>query len=589
MKKWAILLAASLLLVSCRPRFEKEITTEEIRDHIAYLASDELKGRYPGTAEDALLDAYIATELKHAGLKLYEKSGFQHFDIVTDIEAGPGNQVAFGDEELVMGEDFRPLAFSASKSAEAEVIFAGYGFQIDTDELTWNDYGTVDVEGKWVMILRGVPGEQEASSPFINYSEDRGKALAAADQGAIGVILVSGQSFDPDDRLEALSGKQPPVTVPVIQMTRSAADRFLLSTGADSLERYEDDIIGQLRSLSFPTGAAISVAVDLEPMEVESSNILAFLEGSDPDLKDQYVIIGAHHDHLGMGGEGSSSRRQDTVAVHNGADDNASGVAGVLEISEKLVTESPARSILFATFGAEEMGLVGSKYLVEHPPVDLSKVQAMINLDMIGRLNEERQLQIGGVGTSPGFESLLDSLNQSFGFKLKFSNEGYGPSDHAAFYAQDIPVIFISTGGHPDYHTPDDDLDRINLEGAREVMQFTALLAEYLADEQEKIAFTEAGPKVQGSSRSRRGGITLGLMPDVTYDGNDGMPVMFVTQGKPAAVGGIQKGDVIVAIEGKSVGNVYDYMSRLDQFKEGMSIIVTVRRDGENVDLVVRL
>jgi hypothetical protein len=329
--------------------------------------------------------------------------------------------------------------------------------------------------------------------------------------------------------------------------------------------------------------------VDLEPREVESSNILAFLEGSDPDLKDQYVIIGAHHDHLGMGGEGSSSRRQDTVAVHNGADDNASGVAGVLEISEKLVTESPARSILFATFGAEEMGLVGSKYLVEHPPVDLSKVQAMINLDMIGRLNEERQLQIGGVGTSPGFESLLDSLNQSFGFKLKFSNEGYGPSDHAAFYARDIPVIFISTGGHPDYHTPDDDLDRINLEGAREVMQFTALLAEYLADEQEKIAFTEAGPKVQGSSRSRRGGITLGLMPDVTYDGNDGMPVMFVTQGKPAAVGGIQKGDVIVAIEGKSVGNVYDYMSRLDQFKEGMSIIVTVRRDGENVDLVVRL
>jgi hypothetical protein len=213
----------------------------------------------------------------------------------------------------------------------------------------------------------------------------------------------------------------------------------------------------------------------------------------------------------------------------------------------------------------------------------------MINLDMVGKLNEQKQLQIGGIGTSPGFKRLLDSLNVPFGFDLKYSNEGYGPSDHASFYAKDIPVLFISTGGHPDYHTPSDNLEGINLEGSREVIQFAAGLALALANEREKIAFSEAGPKVQGSSRGRRGGITLGLMPDVTYDGNDGMPVMFVTEGKPAAVGGIQKGDAIVAIEGKSVGNVYDYMSRLDQLKEGMSIIVTVKRGEDLIDLVVRL
>lgn len=583
------MLVSVLVLVSCQPRFEKEITSGEIHDHIAYLASDELEGRYPGTPEDALLLDYITTEMKHAGLILYDKSGLQSFGIVTDIEAGPGNLISFGSTELEMGEDFQPMAFSTSGNVQADVVFAGYGFQIDAPELSWNDYSQVDVAGKWVMLLRGVPGQQEASSPYINYSEDRGKALTAADQGAAGVIFVSGVSFDPDDRLEPLSGKQHPVPIPAVHMTRAAADQFLLSAGADSVARYEREITSDLQPHAFQTGTEIAISVDLEPKEVESSNVLAILKGSDPALQDQYVIIGAHHDHLGMGGEGTSSRQPDTVAIHYGADDNASGVAGVLEVSEKLVADAPRRSILFATFGAEELGLVGSKYMAEHPPVDLSKVQAMINLDMIGRLNGERQLQIGGVGTSPGLESLLDSLNREFGFNLKFSNEGYGPSDHAAFYAHDIPVIFISTGGHSDYHTPADNLEKINLEGAREVMQFTALIAESLANRNEKIAFTEAGPKVQGSSRGRRGGITLGLMPDVTYDGNDGMPVMFVTEGKPAAVGGIQKGDVIVAIEGKSVGNVYDYMSRLDQLKEGMSIIVTVHRGSDNVDLVVRL
>jgi aminopeptidase YwaD len=300
-------------------------------------------------------------------------------------------------------------------------------------------------------------------------------------------------------------------------------------------------------------------------------------------------LIGAHHDHLGLGGPGSSSRTPDTIAVHYGADDNASGVSGVIEIAENLVTRSPSRTIVFNTFGAEEMGLVGSKYLVEHPPVELGAIQAMINLDMVGRLNEERQLQIGGVGTSPEFEHLLDSLNVRYGFKLKFANEGYGPSDHAAFYAKDVPVLFFSTGGHSEYHTPADNPSTINYKGEVEVLEYVSDVAMALADQKDRISFTEAGPKVKGSSRGRYGGITLGLMPDVTYDGNDGMPVMFVTEGKPAQLGGIRKGDTIVAIENLSVGNVYDYMNRMKTLKEGMDIVVTVKRDGESIDLVVRI
>lgn len=587
--RFTLALIASFTILSCQPRIETEITTSEIENHISYLASDELKGRYPGTPEDHLLSEYIASEFKKAGLKLYEKKGIQLFEIITDIEAGPANIVTFGDTELFPDTDFRPFSFSASGSVSSEVVFAGYGFQIDEDSIKWNDYESVDVQDKWVILLRGVPGKQDGSSPYVNYSEDRGKALMAADQGAAGVIFVSGSSFDADDHLVELKGKQHPLSIPVIHMSRPALDQLLSSNEADSISVYESKIATQLQPVSFATGLTVNISVDLQPKKMESENVIAILKGSDASLRSQYVILGAHHDHLGMGGAGTSSRQPDTIAVHYGADDNASGVAAVMEISEYMVSRDPSRSMLFTTFGAEEMGLVGSRYFAENPPIDLSMVQAMINIDMVGRLNEERQLQIGGIGTSPDFEQLLDSLNKPYGFNIKFSKEGFGPSDHASFYAKDVPVIFISTGAHPDYHTPADHISRINMEGEREILLYIAEIAEALANTKEKIAFTEAGPKVSGSSRGRRGGITLGIMPDMTYDGTNGLPVMFATEGKPAAIGGIQKGDTIVAIEGKNVGNIYDYMSRLAPLKEGMSIIVTVKRDEDRLELVIRL
>ncbi len=589
MHKIATYTITILLLVSCQPRFDEQITPQEIKEHINYLASDELKGRYPGTPEDRLLAEYITSEFTQAGLSLYEKKGLQHFDIITSMEAGPDNLLSFGETRLTMDSDYRPLAFSASGTVSAEVVFAGYGFQFDDGKLSWDDFQEVNVNGKWVMLFRGVPGKQDGSSPYVNYSEDRGKALLAADLGASGVILVSGSEFDPEDKLDELKGRQHPLTIPVIQMSRTAADRLLADAGSDSLAHYEAEIAATLQPISFHTGLELLGHVDLHPKKVESFNTIAILKGSDPVLKKQFVVVGAHHDHLGMGGPGTSSRVPDTIAVHYGADDNASGVAGVMELSEYMAGRSPARSMVFTTFGAEEMGLIGSRFFTEHPPVDLSMVQVMINLDMLGRLNEERQLQIGGIGTSPGFRSLLDSLNGSFHFNMKYSNEGYGPSDHASFYAKDVPVLFISTGAHPDYHTPRDRPDAINIEGEQEVLTFVAGILEVLADRKDKIAFTEAGPKVKGSSRGRYGGVTLGLMPDVTYEGTDGMPVMFVTDGKPAAVGGIQKGDTIVSIEGKKVGNIYDYMSRLKQLREGMDIVVSVKRGEDVMDLVIRL
>ncbi len=588
MKRILFLLPLTLLF-SCQRGFEEEITIAEIEDHIAFLASDELKGRYPGTPEDQELAEYLSDEFKKAGLTLFNRKGIQYFDIVQEIEAGPGNHILLGDSELELNTDYAIFPFSHSGNADAEVLFAGYGFQIDEEALQWDDYASLEVEGKWVMMLRGVPGQQESSSPYMNYSEDRRKALLASDLGAAGVIFISGSSYDQKDQLVELKGKQHPLSIPVVQMSRMAADRLLSSAGLDSLSTIETRLNSALQPSSFKTGVELKISVDLQPKKMLTSNVIATLEGSHEDLKHEYVVIGAHHDHLGMGGPESSSRTPDTIAVHYGADDNASGVAGVLEASEWLSAHVPARSVMFATFGAEEMGLIGSKYLVENAPLAMDDIQVMINLDMIGRLNEERILQVGGVGTSPGFKNLLESINSNYGFNLKFANEGYGPSDHASFYAEDVPVLFISTGAHTDYHTPKDQLSAINLEGAREVTAFVSEIAAALANQHERIAFTEAGPKVRGSSRGRRGGITLGLMPDMTYDGSEGMPVMFVTEGRPAAVGGIQKGDVIVAIEGKSVGNVYDYMARLDGLKEGMSIVVQVKREGDLIDLVIRI
>jgi hypothetical protein len=532
---------------------------------------------------------YLAREFKKAGLQLYERTGMQHFEVVQEIEAGEGNIFRLGTEDLTMNEEYSVFPFSHSGTRSGEVLFAGYGFQIDEEELQWDDYASLSPENKWIMILRGVPGTQGTASPYVNYGEDRGKALLASDLGAAGVIFVSGTSFDPQDQLVQLAGKQHPLSIPAVHLSRRAANQLLLAAGKDSLSLLETRLTELLQPVSFATAVEAEITVDLQPRKMETSNVIATLEGSHEGLNKEYVIVGAHHDHLGMGGPGTSSRTPDTVAVHYGADDNASGVAGVLEASEWLSAHIPARSVLFTTFGAEEMGIIGSKYLVENSPVNMEDVQVMINLDMIGRLNEDRQLQVGGIGTSPGLQNLVESINSNYDISLKFSNEGFGPSDHASFYAKDVPVLFISTGAHSDYHTPGDDLSSINLEGAREVTAFVAEIAAALANQHERIAFTEAGPKVRGSSRGRRGGITLGLMPDMTYDGSEGMPVMAVTEGRPAAVGGIQKGDIIVAIEGKSVGNIYDYMARLDGLKEGMSIVVQVKRDGDLIDLVVRI
>jgi len=306
---------------------------------------------------------------------------------------------------------------------------------------------------------------------------------------------------------------------------------------------------------------------------------------------EEYVIIGAHYDHLGMGGPGSSSRTPDTVAVHYGADDNASGVALMIELAERLAAmkQRPARSILFVAFSGEEMGLLGSKHFVENSGISPAAVNLMINLDMVGRMKEGNGLQVAGIGTAAGLRDTVLAYADTTALSLAFTSEGYGPSDHSAFYGRNIPVLSITTGAHLDYHTPMDTPDKLNYEGMIKTGDLLFGIVNAVAGRSARLAFTEAGPKEPTSPMGRRRGVTLGIMPDFAGNVKNGLRADFVTPGKPAALGGMEKGDIIVSIDDKPVSNIEDYMFRLNQLKPGQRVTVEVLRSGNRELLLIQL
>jgi len=573
-----------------RPAEDPEIKQDELLGHLSFLASDSLKGRLPGTAEDYVAALYLAEEFKKAGLTLFNKNGLQAFEITTDVSYGVNNQFTAGDIPALFEEDFTPFPFSASESLEAEVVFAGFGFEISDQHTQWNDYHDIDVSGKWVMILRDHPESGSKESVYTNYGSDRNKAMIAKDHGASGVLFVSGESFDPEDELISLDEREFSVGIPALHIKRSLADQ-LLKSSAQSVKALEQALAEDRKSHSFETGSNIQAGADLVLVKKTSYNIVAYLEGSDPALKDQYLVLGAHYDHLGMGGEGSSSRQQDTIAIHYGADDNASGVAAMLEIAEKLAGSepTPAVSCIFIAFGAEEVGLLGSKYFIENSSIPHEDFRMMFNLDMVGRL-EDKPVQVGGTGTATETKAILDELLEKDSIRVVRSPEGSGPSDHASFYAKDIPVLFFTSGPHSDYHTPGDNVDKIDLDGMQVIAEIVFDLMQHVGNMDTELTFTEAGPKVRSPGRHGRNRITLDIMPDfMTSDEYEGMRVDMVTPGGRAFLGGIKKGDFIIAIEGKEVNNIYDYMFRMEQVSYGQQIIVSVKRDEEHLDLLIQL
>lgn len=584
MKKYIPFIYSLLLLVGCNSVKENpEITSDEIYEHIKYLASDELTGRYPGTHGDSLAVEYIVNSLEKSGFKK-EDIEVQDFKVITGIKNLGGNELNI-DGTNAPDTLYAPFPFSDAGEISGEMVFAGYGFQIDTKEIKWDDYKNVNVTDKIVVLLRGEPYIDSTKSAYRTYSSDINKALTAKDNGAKGVILVSGPAFDAKDELVELKGKKSNIGIPVVQVKKEFFNSILEGKNVDDIEK---ELNKSLQANSFDLNKTADLKLNLEIDKRTTYNVIATLNS--PINSSEYVVLGAHYDHLGMGGENSSSRRPDTVAVHNGADDNASGVSAVLEVAEKLYTEKEnlKKNFVFVFFGAEEMGLLGSKFYVENSNIDMAAVDAMVNLDMVGRMKPDTSIQIGGTGTSIESKDILNDINEHYGFKIAMSDAGYGPSDHASFYAEDIPVLFISSGAHQDYHTPEDDLGTINVDGIQMIANYASDILLNLSDRAEKLTYQEAGPKSNpGGGRSYK--VALGIMPDFTSTENNGLGVDFVTPGKPGNIGGMKKGDLIVAIDGKPIKNIHEYMFRMGKHEVGDRITVTVKREGKEEILLIQL
>ncbi len=564
-----------------------EITSTEFLNHIKYLSSDDLKGRRSGSPEDKVSRDYIAAQFKAAGIQPLNPNGsyFQKYQFVQSLELGKDNQLAIGDKSYTVDTDFTPLGFSSSGDLTADAVYVGYGFDIG-DSLNWHDYDGVETDGKWVVILRGGPDEEEAHSAFDMHLALRKKTLVARDHGAAGVIFVSQPDDDELIKLrydQSFSG----AGLPVIHVSKATAATLLAPLGK-SVSGLMDELNSTRSPHSADLGVSVHANVNLVQHKADAANVVGIVPGNDPALKNQYVIIGAHFDHLGFGGPGSGSLAPDTVAIHNGADDNASGTSGVIEAGEYLAAhrDELKRSIVLMCFDGEELGLLGSKHFSEHPLVDLKQVDLMINMDMVGRCSDNK-LTIGGVGTSPDFEVYMGEFNRAYNFNIGYSKEGFGPSDHASFYTKDIPVLFFFTGTHEDYHKPSDDWQKIDAEDGSKIVSFVADVAEYYSQDADKLPFEEAGPKEETSER-RRFKVTFGIIPSYVSQ-TTGLELDGVRKDGPADHAGMKKGDVIIAIDGKDVKDIYDYMYRLGELKKGQSVPVTVRRGEEELNLTVQL
>jgi Zn-dependent M28 family amino/carboxypeptidase len=585
-----LLLALTVISFSKGKIKSPEVTVDELKKHISYLASDELRGRKTGTEGDSLAAEYIRRELKELGLVPMFDQGFQKYRVTDKIISGPANSLLLNGELLKLDVDFNPFAFSETASFDSEIVFAGYGFDINEDSLKWNDYSGIDVKGKVVLILRGDPEIEKNLSPFMKYSKDRNKVLQAKDMGAAAVLLVSGKVFDSEDKFEPLAKGDQTVGLPAFRISRKIANT-ILELKKLNIEDLEKKLNEKRSPDSFSVGVRISGHSDVIQTTTPTRNVVMVLPGTDKVLKNQYVVLGAHFDHLGMGGLGSGSRSGDTIAVHYGADDNASGVGMIIELAEKLAADpnSHKRSIVVAAFSGEEMGLLGSKKYVENPGIDLAAVNAMVNMDMVGRLNENSLLQIGGVGTAEPFRKMLTTQNDTTILKLTLSQEGSGPSDHSSFYGKNVPVLFVSSGAHLDYHTPADSWKKINYEGMIKIADLMYPVIADLANMDSKLVFKEAGPKEVAGRGTRRKGVTLGIMPDFAGAVKNGLRADLITPGRPAAIGGMKKGDIITSINGKPVNNIEDYMFRLGQLKIGETIHVEVLRNGKMEVLIIQL
>ena len=592
MPKYRIQILALFISAVAFSQTSPEIRASDIKLHLKFIASPELEGRASGTEGNRKAAAYIADWMSKDGLEPKGDNGtyFQPFDFVAAVRLGDSNFVqltgsAFqaGAVPLKVNEDFRPLSLSSNGSVTGPLLFAGYG--ITAADQNYDDYAGLDARGKVVVVLRYGPEGSDPHSPFAKYTSFRNKARIARDNGAAGIVFINGPRDEQSDDLVKLAFDQSFETsgIPAVSMKREWIEKLLASRGM-TLAALQDTMRASKKPLSFPLDGGMLLQTDVIRVKSKTANIIGYLPGNDPALRDQVLILGAHMDHLGYGGRGSGSLAPDTIAIHPGADDNGSGTSGLMEIMQWMGSrkETLKRSVLFIFFSGEELGLLGSAFYVTHPEIPLDRSVAMINMDMVGRL-VDKNLTVYGTGTSPAWTPLLDRLDRDSIFALKTVPDGYGPSDQSEFYGKNMPVLFFFTGIHSDYHRPSDTWDKINFEGEEKVVRFVANVAEAVDIMPSAPTFTKvqtSAPTASGDTRSFS--VTLGIIPDYSTEAS-GLRIGGIRPNGPAEKAGLLTGDVIVKMAGKTVLNIYDYMGILGELKAGDQVDVEAVRNGQHM------
>jgi len=570
-----------------------EIMTYEILEHIKYLSSDKLEGRFPGSEGSKKAIKYIsknweAQGVLPAGTKKYE----QPFSYISKVSLGNRNilRVRNSKSRYKIKKDFIPIGWSGNGNIDDKVVFVGYGFDID-DSLSWNDYINVNVKNKWVLMFLNGPDGNSPHSPYGYHKKLYNKVIAARDRGVGGILFMEREEKE-NNKLKPLVYRQSASSagLPIIQITHAVANN-IINDKDKTVADLRSKIDQELASFSFELDRKVSARVNLKFKKETATNVIGFIEGSDPILNKEYIIIGAHYDHLGYGGHMSGSLNPDSMQIHNGADDNASGIAGILELSHKLMTNKKllGRSIIAICFDAEEKGLLGSKFYTQTPTKDLEQTAIMINMDMIGRLNE-KPITVGGVGSAKTLSKTIEVVqkNHTLIIDKNISGMDFGRSDHASFYREDIPVLFFFTGAHQDYHKPSDDWDKIDYQGEKEVLNFVYDLIVQLSTNKEKPIFTEI-TNDNSDNQSPSFNVTLGVIP--SYGSQKiGMEIDGISRKNgPADKAGMKKGDIIIEINNKKIRNIYDYMARLAELNSGDKIIVKIIRNKIEMELILDL
>lgn len=545
----AIIIALSAQGLFAQTNLDSIAITNNLKQHIKYLASDELQGRETGTIGERKAYEYIIEEFQKIGLEERGDHGFkQSFTFVKGRELGPKNALTIDKISYTVEKDFTPQPFYFDTSVTGTLVNVGYG--IAADSLGWNEYTKLtNLKGKIFLMDLFSPDGNNPHGKYSGFADMETKVLTALEKGAAGIIFYDKNGDGPAPEVD-LNTKRNKQLIPVIVV--------------------KGELNKKIKKL---VGRNVTMQIDLQKIVSAGCNVIGYIDNNAA----QTVVLSAHYDHLGMGISGSLHRGEQ--AIHNGADDNASGTAAIIELARLLInSDLKNNNYMFCAFSGEELGLLGSNYFVKNPTIMLDKLNYNINLDMVGRLKaEEPVLLVNGVGTSPQW---MPAMNDIHSLKIKTTESGVAPSDNTSFYLNGLPAIHMFSGSHSDYHKPSDDEALINYPGEVVIIQYIFDLIKNLNDDG-KLTFSKTNDA--NSDNAPRFKVTLGVVPDYAYEG-EGMRIDGITDGRPAAKAGLQKGDIVIQIGEEKVYDMTSYMKALSKFKKGETTIVKVKRGEALID-----